>query len=112
MQRPLQALVRNRPPIRAPAVCSEVWAGCFDKLQQGGLGNAINSWIGSGQNQPVSPSQLGSALGPGIIKMLAQRSGMSEEEVTRQLSQILAGGRDKLTLHGRLPRVPELSQTT
>ena len=86
--------------------------GLVEKLQKGGLGNAINSWIGTGQNQPVSPGQLGSALGPDIIKMLAQRSGLSEEEITRQLSQILPGVVDKLTPHGRLPTVAELSQTT
>jgi uncharacterized protein YidB (DUF937 family) len=86
--------------------------GLIDKLQNGGLGNAINSWIGHGQNQPVSPGQLGSALGPDIIKMLAQRSGLSEEEITKQLSQILPGVVDKLTPHGRLPTSAELSQTT
>jgi uncharacterized protein YidB (DUF937 family) len=86
--------------------------GLIDKLQKGGLGNAINSWIGSGQNQPVSPGQLGSALGPDLIKMLAQRSGMSEEEITRQLSQILPGLVDKLTPQGRLPSAAELSQRT
>ena len=83
----------------------------LDKLQKGGLGNAINSWIGAGQNQPVSPGQLGSALGPDIIKTLAQRSGMSEEELTKALSQVLPGLVDKLTPQGRLPTVAELSQT-
>ncbi len=86
--------------------------GLLDKLQKGGLGNAINSWIGTGQNQPVSPGQLGSALGPDVIKVLAQRSGMSEEEITRQLSQILPGVVDKLTPQGRLPTAAELPQTT
>lgn len=86
--------------------------GLLDKLQNGGLSNAINSWIGHGQNQPVSPGQLGSALGPDLIKMLAQRSGMSEEEITKQLSQILPGVVDKLTPQGRLPSAAELSHTT
>ena len=82
----------------------------MNKLQQGGLGNAVNSWVGSGQNQPVSPGQLGSALGPSIIKMLAQKSGMSEEDITKQLSQVLPGLVDKLTPSGRLPTAAELSQ--
>ena len=82
--------------------------GLLDKFQKGGLGNAINSWIGTGQNQPVSPGQLGSALGPDIIKTLAQRSGLSEEEITKQLSQILPGVIDKLTPQGRLPTAAEL----
>lgn len=85
--------------------------GLLDKLQKGGLGSAINSWIGPGENQPVSPGQLGSALGPDIIKTLAQRSGLSEEELTRQLSHVLPGVVDKLTPQGRLPTSAELSQS-
>jgi uncharacterized protein YidB (DUF937 family) len=84
--------------------------GLLDKLQKGGLGNAANSWVGSGQNQPVSPGQLGSALGPNIIKTLAQRSGLSEEDITKQLSQVLPGLVDKLTPQGRLPTKAELSE--
>ena len=84
--------------------------GLLNKLEQGGLGNATNSWVGSGQNQPVSPGQLGSALGPNIIKMLSQKSGLSEEELTQQLSQVLPVLVDKLTPNARLPTAAELSQ--
>ena len=84
--------------------------GLLDKLQKGGLGNAANSWVGSGPNQPVSPGQLGSALGPDIIKTIAQRSGLSEEEITKQLSQVLPGVVDKLTPKGRIPTMAELSE--
>jgi uncharacterized protein YidB (DUF937 family) len=84
--------------------------GLLAKLQQGGLGNIANSWVGPGQNQPVSPGQLGSTLGPGIIKAIAQRSGLSEEEVTQQLSQVLPGIVDKLTPNGRLPTSAEVSR--
>src|SRR5215469_9473288 len=84
--------------------------GLLDKLQKGGLGDVANSWVGSGQNQPVSPKQLGPALGPDIIKTLAQRSGLSEEELTRKLSQALPGLVDKLTPNGRLPTLAELSE--
>jgi uncharacterized protein YidB (DUF937 family) len=85
--------------------------GLLDKLQKGGLGDVANSWVGSGQNQPVSPKQLNPALGSDIIKALAQRSGLSEEELTKQLSRILPGVVDKLTSAGRLPTLAELSET-
>jgi uncharacterized protein YidB (DUF937 family) len=85
--------------------------GLLDKLQKGGLGDVANSWVGSGQNQPVSPKQLSPTLGSDIIKALAQRSGLSEEELTKQLSQILPGVVDKLTPAGRLPTLAELSET-
>ena len=84
--------------------------GLVDKFQKGGLGDVVNSWVGHGQNQPVTPGQLSPALGPDIIKTLAQRSGLSEEELIRQLSQALPGLVDKLTPHGRLPTLAESSQ--
>ena len=83
--------------------------GLLDRFQQSGQGSVINSWIGNGQNQPVQPGQLGSILGPNIIKSLAQSSGLSEQELTKQLSQILPGVVDKLTPHGRIPTLAELS---
>src|SRR6201997_4545116 len=63
----------------------------LNKLEQGGLGDVTKSWVGSGQNQPVSPGQFGSALGPSIIKMLSQKSGIPEEGLTNKLSQVLSG---------------------
>jgi len=85
--------------------------GLLDRLQKGGLGDVASSWVGSGQNQSVSPNKLGPALGSDIIKTLAQRTGLSEEELTRQLSQILPNVVDKLTPAGRLPTLAELSDT-
>ena len=84
--------------------------GLLNKLEQGGLGNATNSWVGPGQNQQVSPGQLGSALGPNIIKTLSQMTGLSEDELTKQLSQGLPSIVNTLTPNGRLPTVAELSK--
>ena len=82
--------------------------GLLNQFQQSGLGDVMKSWIGPGQNQPISPNQLGSALGPQIIKILAQKTGMSEQEITTHLSQILPNVVDTLTPNGRLPRQTEL----
>jgi uncharacterized protein YidB (DUF937 family) len=84
--------------------------GLVNKLQQGGLGDVVNSWVGSGQNQSVSPGQLGSALGPGVIKTLSQMTGVSEDDLSKQLSQILPGVVNSLTPNGRLPTMAELSK--
>jgi uncharacterized protein YidB (DUF937 family) len=84
--------------------------GLLNKLEQGGLADQTKSWIGTGQNQPVSPGQLGSALGPNIIKTVSQMTGISEDQLTKQLSQFLPGLVDKLTPNGRLPSTTELSQ--
>jgi uncharacterized protein YidB (DUF937 family) len=84
--------------------------GLLDRFRQSGQGKAADSWIGTGPNEPVSPGQVGNALGPNIIKTLAGRSGLSEEELLRQLSQVLPGVVDKLAPNGRLPTLAELAQ--
>jgi len=82
-------------------------SGLLNKLQQEGLSNQAN--FGSGQNQPVSPSQLGQALGPNIIKTLSQMTVLSEDELTKRLSQGIPVIVTTLTPNGRLPTVAELS---
>jgi uncharacterized protein YidB (DUF937 family) len=53
--------------------------GLLQRLQKGGLGDVASSWVGNGQNQPMSPNKLGPALGSDIIKTLAQRSGFRKK---------------------------------
>jgi uncharacterized protein YidB (DUF937 family) len=104
----------NAPASAAPSPSSQGGdllgglGGLLNQFQQGGLGDVVKSWIGTGPNQPISPNQLGTALGPKIVQVLAQKTGMSEQEITAQLSQILPGVVDKLTPNGRLPTQSEL----
>jgi len=84
--------------------------GLLNKLEQGGLGNQTKSWVGTGQNQPVSPGQLSQALGPNIIKTLSQMTGVSEDQLTKQLSQGIPVIVNWMTPNGRLPTVAELSK--
>jgi len=86
--------------------------GLLQRFQQNGLGDVINSWVGSGQNQAITPNQLGSTLGSDIIKTLAAQSGLSEQELTSQLSKILPSVVDKLTPNGRLPTEAEISRSS
>ena len=82
--------------------------GLLERFQQSGQGDIIKSWIGGGPNASISPTQMGSALGPEIIKMLAQKTGLPEQELQTQLSQLLPGIVDKLTPAGRLPTPAEV----
>jgi uncharacterized protein YidB (DUF937 family) len=84
--------------------------GLLEKFQQSGHGEVAKSWVGSGANQPISPGQLSTALGPSLIKTLAEKTGMSEQDVTAQLSNILPGFVDKLTPQGRVPTHDEIAR--
>ena len=79
-------------------------SGLVEKFQQAGLGDVVGSWIGTGQNQPISGDQLTSVLGSGPLAGLAEKLGMSPEDAASQLSNVLPGLVDKLTPAGELPQ--------
>ena len=67
-----------------------------------GLGDIVNSWVGTGANLPVSAQQIQSALGPQLNQLAAQH-GLDVASVAQQLSQHLPGIVDKLTPGGQIP---------
>lgn len=81
--------------------------GLIERFQRGGLGDAMNSWIGHGGNQPVSPEHLADALGSDTVSTLQIRTGLSRDDLLAQLSQVLPGVIDGLTPQGRRPAPEE-----
>ena len=77
--------------------------GLVQKLQQAGLGDAVGSWIGTGQNQPVSPAQVQGALGQEVIGAVAQKLGLNVQTLLPLLATLLSVLIDRLTPQGRLP---------
>lgn len=87
--------------------------GLLSKLQQGGLGDAAASWVGSGPNQPVSADALQGALGNDVIGSLASKLGLDQGEVAGHLSQVLPQVVDRMTPDGHLPAgggMPDMGQ--
>jgi uncharacterized protein YidB (DUF937 family) len=81
----------------------------LNQLQQGGHGEAANSWVGKGENKAIAPGDLASALGADQIESLSAQSGLSREELLNGLSQYLPQVVDHLTPDGRLPTENELA---
>ena len=71
----------------------------MSKFQQGGLGDVVQSWISTGPNLPISPEQLGQALGPDTLSQL----GAGGQDLLGPLSQLLPQVVDGLTPGGQLP---------
>ena len=80
------------------------------QLQEGGQSDAANSWVGKGQNKPIAPGDLASALGVDQIDAIASQSGISRNDLLQGLSQYLPDVIDHLTPDGRLPDAKELSR--
>jgi uncharacterized protein YidB (DUF937 family) len=78
--------------------------GLVAKMQQSGLGDVAASWVGTGQNQPIQPDQLGQVLGGDMLGQLGQQLGMNQGDLLGQLSQMLPQVVDKLTPQGQIPQ--------
>jgi uncharacterized protein YidB (DUF937 family) len=79
-------------------------AGLVQQLSQGGLGEAVQSWVSTGANLPVSAGQLESALGGGQLAQLAQQFGVNSQDLSGMLAEHLPQMVDKLTPQGQLPQ--------
>ena len=73
------------------------------RFTQGGMGDVIGSWIGQGQNAPISGTQLSNVLGSDVIGQIASQLGLSHGDAAGQLSQMLPEVINRLTPHGQAP---------
>jgi len=78
-------------------------AGLAEQFRNGGLGDVMASWIGTGQNQSIEPDQLGQVLGGDLLGQLTQRTGLNQGDLLGQLSQLLPQMVDQATPEGRIP---------
>ncbi len=74
--------------------------GILDKFKAGGLGDVAASWVGKGENLPISADQISSVLGNGAIAEMAAKFGISPETLSAQIAQHLPTVVDKMTPNG------------
>ena len=77
--------------------------GMLGKLQQAGYGQQSQSWIGTGQNMPIDAGALSQIFGHGQLGQIAQQLGVSQEEASGGLAQMLPQVVDQMTPAGQVP---------
>ncbi len=78
-------------------------SGMLGKMQQAGYGQQAQSWIGTGQNMPIDAGALSQIFGQGELGQLAQQLGISHEEASGSLAQMLPNVVDQMTPAGQIP---------
>jgi uncharacterized protein YidB (DUF937 family) len=73
------------------------------KLQQAGFGDQVKSWIGNGQNLPITADQLQQVLGSDTVKQLAARFNIPIDRIGPVLAQVLPAVVDHASPDGKLP---------
>jgi uncharacterized protein YidB (DUF937 family) len=78
-------------------------AGLLQAFQDKGLGGVASSWVGTGQNMPISADQIHQVLGSDQVKELGAKAGISPDQAGSAIAQLLPGIVDKLTPNGEVP---------
>jgi uncharacterized protein YidB (DUF937 family) len=77
--------------------------GLLEQLRRSGYGQQADSWVSTGENMPISPDAVTQIFGPGGLSRIAQQAGISEDEASVGLSQLLPDVVDRVTPQGQVP---------
>ena len=77
--------------------------GLLARMQQAGYGQQAQSWIGTGQNMPISPDALSQIFGQGQLGQIAQQLGLPQQDAAGGLAQMLPDVVDQMTPQGQIP---------
>jgi uncharacterized protein YidB (DUF937 family) len=78
--------------------------GIVQTLNNKGMGPQVQSWIGSGQNQPISGTDIQRVVDPAKLQQIAQQQGMSTDEFSNHVAQALPDMVDQATPEGMVPK--------
>jgi uncharacterized protein YidB (DUF937 family) len=94
-----------------PVVMSEVMgtgsqgglSAIVAKLEQAGFGKQVKSWIGTGENLPITADQLRQVLGNDTVRQIAAKYNIPIDQVAEVLAHQLPVAVDKASPDGKLP---------
>ena len=92
---------------KKPGAGGAQMAGLVGDLQSHGLGEQVNSWVGTGQNKPVTGQEITQALGPDTIAHAAQDAGMTPQQASEELAKVLPQMVDTATPNGQAPQADD-----
>ena len=78
--------------------------GLVNEFERNGLGATVQSWVGTGANRTISPDEVHKVLGPDLLQQLSAKSGLSLQELTQKLAQVLPQAVDHMTPGGTIPK--------
>jgi uncharacterized protein YidB (DUF937 family) len=81
-----------------------------ERFNGSGQGQKAQSWIGTGQNEPIEPNDLEQTLGEDTLAELQQKTGLSRQDLLERLSKTLPDAVNHFTPDGRVPSETEASR--
>jgi uncharacterized protein YidB (DUF937 family) len=78
-------------------------SGLIQRFEANGLGETVSSWVGTGQNLPISAEQIEAVLGSDKIRAYADKLGIPTQDAAAHLADVLPQLVDKVTPSGQVP---------
>lgn len=75
----------------------------LDNFKSAGMGEKVDSWVGTGPNEAVSADEVKRAADPANLQAIADKAGISVDEAAEEMSKALPDVVDKLTPDGVVP---------
>ena len=82
--------------------------GLLEQMERAGFGDQGRSWVGTGQNMPISPDGIGQIFGRDGVDEIARRAGLTPQQTSEGLSQLLPEVVDRVTPGGQDPGFDQL----
>ena len=75
----------------------------LDSMKKQGLSSQAESWVGDGENQPISADDAKKILGEDQVKEIAGKIGLPEEQAAELIAEALPEAVDQVSPEGSEP---------
>ena len=84
--------------------------GLVEQLQRAGFGEQADSWVSRGANKPISPNAMAEIFGKDGLEAISRHAGISPDDASDGLSQLLPEVVDRMTPDGKVPEPDALAK--
>jgi uncharacterized protein YidB (DUF937 family) len=85
--------------------------GLLEQLGRTGFREQADSWVSRGANKPISPGAISDIFGKEGLEAISRRSGLSPEDASHGLSELLPEVVDRMTPDGNVPAPDALANS-
>jgi uncharacterized protein YidB (DUF937 family) len=77
--------------------------GIVSRMTDAGMGEQVQSWIGTGENKPISAEQIKQVVDPAALQRMSEKTGMQPDQICDHVAQVLPKLMDQATPQGQMP---------
>ena len=77
--------------------------GIVSRMTDAGMGQQVQSWIGTGENESISGEQIKQVVDPAALQRMSEKTHMQPDQICDHVAQALPKLMDGATPQGTMP---------